>query len=215
MKKGLATILVFIAAFALFLLTYDLRSEQKQQHENYDLTKEEYAMLKDGDFILRHGYGLVSDGIANTMNEEFHVSHCAILVQSDTAKNGFRVIHSVSQSLSPYDGVQEQWFPRFIRDSQRNSIMVVRFKLVNDSTRHIISDAALSYLQRQVPFDHAFDISDTNKLYCSELPWIIIKNEFGIDLFKDKYNEEKDHMKFSNFWNPEYFEVVFNHNIRR
>ena len=164
MKKGLATILVFIAAFALFLLTYDLRSEQKQQHENYDLTKEEYAMLKDGDFILRHGYGLVSDGIANTMNEEFHVSHCAILVQSDTAKNGFRVIHSVSQSLSPYDGVQEQWFPRFIRDSQRNSIMVVRFKLVNDSTRHIISDAALSYLQRQVPFDHAFDISDTNKL---------------------------------------------------
>ncbi len=215
MKKGLATILVFIAAFALFLLTYDLRSEQKQQHENYDLTKEEYAMLKDGDFILRHGYGLVSDGIANTMNEEFHVSHCAILVQSDTAKNGFRVIHSVSQSLSPYDGVQEQWFPRFIRDSQRNSIMVVRFKLVNDSTRHIISDAALSYLQRQVPFDHAFDISDTNKLYCSELPWIIIKNEFGIDIFKDKYNEEKDHMKFSNFWNPEYFEVVFNHNIRR
>lgn len=215
MKKGLATTLVFIAAFALFLLTYDLRSEQKQQHENYDLTEDEYAMLKDGDIILRHGYGLVSDGIANTLNEEFHVSHCAILVQSDTAIHGFRVIHSVSQSLSPYDGVQEQSFPRFIRDSQRNSIMVVRFKLADDSTRHIISDAALSYLERQVPFDHAFDISDTNKLYCSELPWIIIKNKFGVDIFKDKYNKDKDHMKFSNFWNPEYFEVVFNHNIRR
>lgn len=215
MKKGLATILVFIAAFALFLLTYDLRSEQKQQHENYDLSKEEYAMLKDGDIILRHGYGLVSDGIANTMNEEFHVSHCAILVQSDTAKNGFRVIHSVSQSLSPYDGVQEQWFPRFIRDSQRNSIMVVRMKFLTDSTRHIISDAALSYLERRVPFDHAFDITDTNKLYCSELPWLIIKNEFGIDIFKDKYNKDKDHMKFANFWNPEYFEVIINHNTRR
>ncbi len=215
MKKGLVTILVFIAAFALFLLTYDLRSEQKQHYENYDLTEEEYAMLKDGDLILRHGYGLVSDGIANTMNEEFHVSHCAILVQSDTAIHGFRVIHSVSQSLSPWDGVQEQHFPRFIKDSQRNSIMVVRFKHVNDSTRHIISDAALSYLDRRVPFDHAFDISDTNKLYCSELPWLIIKNEFGIDIFKDQYNEEKDHMKFSNFWNPEHFEVVFNHNERR
>lgn len=215
MKKGLATILVFIAAFVLFLVTYDFRSEQKQQFETYDLTAEEYGMLQDGDLILRNGYGLVSDAIANSMNEEFHVSHVAVLVKSDTAPHGFRLIHCISQSLSAWDGVQEQSFPRFIRDSQRNSIMVVRLNVVPDSSRHLISQKALEYLDRRVPFDHAFDIEDSSHLYCSELPWLIIKNEFGIDIFKDKMNEQKDHMKFSNFWNPDYFEVIFNHNTRR
>ncbi len=215
MRKGLATILIFIAAFALFLVTYDLRSEQKQQYETYDLTPDEYAMLKDGDFILRHGYGLVSDAIANSMNEEFHVSHVAVLVKSDTADHGFRIVHCVSQSLSPWDGVQEQTFKRFVRDSQRNSIMVVRFKGADDSTRARISKKALAYLDQRIAFDHAFDISDSSTFYCSELPWMILKNEFHTDIFRNKMNEQNDHMKFSNFWNPDYFEVVFNHNLKR
>ncbi|HBG71195.1 MAG: hypothetical protein A2W93_12365 [Bacteroidetes bacterium GWF2_43_63] len=215
MKKGLLTILIFIAAFVLFLSTYDLRSEQKQQYESYDLTPDEYAMLKDGDLILRHGYGLVSDAIANSMNEENHVSHVAVLVKSDTASHGFRIIHCVSQSLSPWDGVQEQTFPRFIRDSQRNSIMVVRFKDANDSTRSRISEKALDYMSQRVTFDHAFDIADSSTFYCSELPWMIFKNEFGVDIFKDKMNEQQDHMKFSNFWNPDNFEVIINHNTKR
>lgn len=215
MKKGLIIILVFIAAFALFLATYDYRSEQKQHLENYDLTKEEYAMLKDGDLILRHGYGLVSDAIANSRGEENHVSHVAVLVKSDTAKHGFRIIHSVSSSLSPWDGVQEVSFPQFLFDSQRNSVMVVRFKAATDSTRHLISEKALEYLNRRVPFDHQFDITDSSSIYCSELPWLIFKNQFGIDIFKDKMNEAQDHMNFSNFWNPDYFEEVFNHNKKR
>ena len=70
MRKGLYIILIFIAAFVLYFSTYDLRSEQKQQYIKYDLTREEYAMLKDGDFILRHGYGIVSDAIVNSLNEK-------------------------------------------------------------------------------------------------------------------------------------------------
>ncbi|NLL28180.1 MAG: hypothetical protein GX259_05230 [Bacteroidales bacterium] len=215
MRKGLYIILIFIAAFVLYFSTYDLRSEQKQQYIKYDLTREEYAMLKDGDFILRHGYGIVSDAIVNSLNEKNHVSHVGVLVKCDTAPKNFRIVHCVSQSLYPWDGVQEQSFPLFLHDSQYNSIMVVRFKGANDSTRHKISEKALYYLEKRIPFDHSFDISDSSKFYCSELPWMILKNEFDVDIFKDKMNEQNDHMRFNNFWNPDYFEIIINHNEKR
>lgn len=215
MRRGVSITLIFIAAFVLYFLSYDYRSEQKQQIEDYTFTPEELALIQDGDICLRHGYGIVSDGIATSLSEEFHVSHCAILVKSDTAPMGFRVIHAVSQSLSPYDGVQEQSLPRFIRDSQRNSLIVVRLKNVDDSVRHNISKMAEFYLEKRVPFDHNFDISDSSKFYCSELPWMIIKHVAHIDIFKDKINKQNDHTKFSNFWNPDNFEIIINHNTRR
>ena len=102
-----------------------------------------------------------------------------------------------------------------LHDSQYNSIMVVRFKGANDSTRHKISEKALYYLEKRIPFDHSFDISDSSKFYCSELPWMILKNEFDVDIFKDKMNEQNDHMRFNNFWNPDYFEIIINHNEKR
>lgn len=213
MKKGLFVVLIFVAAFSLHLLSYDFRAETKRDYTKYELSQKEMSMLRDGDIILRHGYGMVSDGIIETMKDEYHVSHCAILIQNPDGS--FKVIHSVSQSLSPYDGVQEQTMEKFFHDSQKNSLMVVRLKQANDSTCHRISQRANYYLQERIPFDHAFDINDTSSFYCSEFIWLVIKDEFGVDIFKDKLNEQKDHLKMSNFWNPEYFDIIINHNIKR
>lgn len=215
MKKPLLVAANFVAAFFLYFLTYNARSNATRDIVHYDLTPEEYALLKDGDLILRHGYGMVSDGIVQALNDEYHVSHVGILVSCDTCSHGFKIVHCVSQSLYPVDGVQEQSFPQFLWDSQLNSIMVVRFKLANDSTRHLISQKALEYLERKVPFDHSFDINDTNSLYCSELPWLVLKHAFNVDIFEGKDFKKYDHLKFSVFWDPKYFDVVINHNVRR
>lgn len=213
MKRGLLATLIVISSIILFLLTYDYRSEQEQFFSDYDLTEEEFAMIEDGDIMLRHGYGLVSDGIVETMHEKWPISHCAILWK-DTINNEIKVIHSVSQSLSEYDGVQTQSLKRFIHDSQENSMMLVRFKAPDGMTQKNISTRGQYYLKRQIPFDHSFDIDDTSKFYCSELIWKVILDEYGIDIFKGKNNEQKDHLKFDNFYDSDNFEVIFNHNER-
>jgi uncharacterized protein YycO len=213
-KRLILATLIIISSIVLFLLTYDYRSEQEQFFSDYTLSPQELEMIQDGDIILRHGYGLVSDGIVEVMREDLHVSHCAILCK-DSLSNKIEVIHSVSQSLSEYDGVQIQSFDQFIRDSQENSIILVRFKAPNDKPTNCISARAQYYLERQIPFDPSFDIDDTARFYCSELIWKIILDEYDVDIFKDKNNEQKDHLKFDNFYNEENFEIIFNHHENR
>jgi len=211
MRKPLIVLAIFVAVFLLHFFTYNLRSEVTRDLEVYGLSLQEISLLKDGDLILRHGYGLVSDGIVQTLNEKYHVSHVGILVQCDTCEYGFKVIHCVSQSLYPVDGVQDQSLSQFFWDSQKNSIIVVRFKLANDSTRHLITKKAKEYLDRHVPFDHEFNILDTNSLYCSELPWLVFKHVFHVDIFGDINPKSLDHLKFSHFWDPRFFDVIINH----
>ncbi len=214
MKRSLLIIAIVLISIILFLLTYDFKSEQEQFFSVYTLTQEELDKIHDGDIILRHGYGLVSDLIVKSLQEKYDISHCAI-VKKDSVTGIIEIIHSVSKSLSPYDGVQSQNIKSFIKNSQENSIIVVRFKSPNGNDQSLISKKAQYYLKKRIPFDHAFNIEDSLELYCSESLWKIILDEYQIDIFKDKYNEQKGHMNFSNFWNDVYFEIIFNHQIKK
>ena len=189
---------------------YDFTSEQKRIKINYALSKEEIALLQDGDIILRHGYGFVSDAITTTLKED--VSHCAILVKDD---NSFKVIHSVSQSLSDYDGVQTQGLKRFINDSKLNSVIVLRYKFKENDDRTLISQRARHYLDMQVSFDNSFDINDSTEFFCSELLWKVFLDAYNIDIFEDKYGKDnREFLKFDVFQNPKYFELVFSHQTK-
>lgn len=212
MRKTFFSISILLISILLFLLTYNFRAEQEQSFSRYKFTDEEYALLQDGDIILRHGYGLVSDVIVETLKEEYDISHCAIVAKDS---NQFRVIHTVSQSISDFDGVQEQDLPTFIAQSHYNSVIVVRFKNPNPETGHIISRKAQFYLQQHVPFDHNFDITDAKEFYCSEFIWRIILEEFNVDIFPDKSPDTKKYLNFDNFYRNDIFEVIINHHSRK
>lgn len=214
MKRVL--IIVFIAValiaigFYLFLRVYEYRSQQEQVFCNYSLSPEEISLLHDGDIILRHGYGFVSDMIVETLNDSSSVSHCAIL----TKQNGFWiVVHSVSSSLVDVDGVQWQDLATFVRQSKKNTIVVLRYKHAkNDSARARIGTRAMYYLNKKIPFDNAFDLFDSSKFYCSELLWAVFRDEFGVDIFKSKYRPEHyDYMKFDTFLDTSNFQVIIDH----
>jgi len=191
------------------MAVYDYYSEKKRVKVNYTLTQEEMGMIKDGDIILRHGYGLVSDLITETLSEESNVSHCAILVKNDTSTH---VIHSVSQSLSDYDGVQIQGLKRFVNDSKKQSIIVLRYKFRDNDDPTLISTYAYYYLDKKIPFDNNFDITDSTEFFCSELLWKVFLNAYNVDLFEDKYGmDNNEFLKFDVFLNPKYFDVVFSH----
>lgn len=214
MKKKV--IWIFIALLIIGLLVYaffwwyEYKSQQKQKISHYSLTNIEISELQEGDIILRHGYGLVSDLIVESLNEPLDISHCAVLAKDSLGK--FIVIHSVSSTVSDVDGVQWQYLQPFIKDSKENSVVVVRFKGKSDEERKTIAERAHYYLNQKIPFDNSFDIYDSTEYYCNELIWHIFKDEFKVDLYKDKFAKGKfDYMKFDTFLDTTKFDVIINH----
>lgn len=205
----LSTIIIIIILTWLFLFIYEKRSKQEQLFSTYSLTEKEIEKIKDGDIILRHGYGLVSDMIVKSLNDNLDISHCAIVSKNDT---GIAVIHAVSQSLSDYDGVQSQDLPTFIRDSKENSVIVLRYKFKKNENTDRIAEKANYYLEERKPFDHSFNLGDTSEFYCTELIWRIFKDEYDIDLFRNRYGKStQEHLKFDLFLDTTFFDVIINH----
>lgn len=170
-------------------------------------------MIRDGDIILRHGYGFVSDMIIERLGEKWDISHCGIICK-DTI--GFIVIHSVSQSLSPVDGVQKQPLDSFIHDSKENSVIIVRYKSkIPGKNNDAISRRARQYLKEQIPFDYSFNINDSTEFYCQELPWRCIYNEFGDDFYSGRGENEKIHLHFDVFYDTSRFNIILNHHLKK
>ncbi|HNW90898.1 MAG TPA: YiiX/YebB-like N1pC/P60 family cysteine hydrolase [Bacteroidales bacterium] len=216
MKRIFLIIFIIIfsvgASLRLFLYAYENRSMQEQSFYRYTLSDAELNKIQDGDIILRHGYGLVSDMIVEQLDEKYDISHCAIVCKNDT---DFMVIHSVSSSLSDIDGVQSQEIRSFIKDSHYNSVIVIRYKPKIDKPLSAISRKARYYLDQQIPFDNAFNIEDSSEFYCTELLWKVILNEYGDDIMQGKNNERKDHLRFDTFLDTTKFEIVLNHHTRK
>lgn len=195
----------------LFLFAYDHKSKQEQLFSGYTLTPDEDSLIHDGDIILRYGYGIISDIIVEQLDEPYALSHCGIVCKNDS----FIVIHSVSSSLYPIDGVQYQSMKDFVKDSKKNSLVVVRFKSPDkQKNASCISKRAYYYLNKKVPFDHKFDIADTTKLYCSEFVYLILKDEFGVDVFKGKIKNKLDHFRYAAFIDTSRFKIILNHQLR-
>jgi hypothetical protein len=211
-------LIVFIVFFSiilsgwLFLLAYDHHSMQEQSFYKYSLSEKEYNEIQEGDIILRHGYGLVSDLIVEQLKEKYDLSHCGIVVKTDT---GLAVIHSVSSSVSNVDGVQAQDLKSFIEESHYNSVVVIRYKSRINKPNTAIARKAKDYLAQKIPFDEAFDINDSSEFYCTELLWKVILNEYGDDIMAGKNNLRKDHLRFDTFLDTTKFAIIINHQERK
>jgi len=198
----------------MFLFLYNYRTEQEHSFSTYTLSKKEINLLQNGDIILRHGYGMASDIIVKTLNEKYDISHCAIICKDS---NQINVIHSVSQSLSDFNGVQTQTLSRFINDSKKNSVIVVRYKNPQHTDNTLIAERATYYLSKKIPFDNDFDIDDSTNIYCNELIWRTIKDSYYVDIFKNQLKDEdkKSHYKFYALWDTTNFEIIINHHLRK
>lgn len=177
-----------------------------ERGSTYAFSEEEVQLLCDGDFILRRGYGYVSDMIGRFLDEDHRLTHCGVVVERE---DGFWVVHAVSNNVSEVDGMQAHRLADFVRQSQPGSIVVTRFRAPDD--RHGLSRRAVDHLRRQVPFDHHFDLADTATIYCSELLWRIVRDEYGVDVFQQAKDAERRYFGFANFLDPRWFEVVLDH----
>ena len=203
-----AAIITCVISVVIYILWKSNSTSRYTVNCDY-LTNKEIALLQDGDIIIRKGFGFVSNKIADILDEPYNVSHCGIIYRPDSSALPI-VIHSVSSTLSDIDGVQECDIEKFARESEAYSIIVVRY---NDSTKHspkIIATEAQRMLLANIPFDNSFDISDSSKIYCSELIWKILNDKFGHDIYPSKSSLRN--MGFAPLIDSTHFRIIINHN---
>ena len=198
---GISLLIIIVALLYIFILSDKL--EKAYNNANYYLSENEIDLLQDGDIILRRGYGFVSSRIVETLNDTLDVSHCGIIVLTDSC---WSVVHSIPGHFSLFpkeDGVIITSLSEFVEDSYHNSIIITRLK--RDSL-YQIAQKALNYAERKIPFDYDFNYNDTTSLYCSELILRILEDEFALTL--QTLGAKNTPPPFSVFMNTDYFEMV-------
>lgn len=189
----------------VYLLFFD---EENTKSVYYPISEQEKGLLLDGDIILRQGYGFFSRSIATFQNCKFPVTHCAMIVRKG---QDIKVIHSLSSSVSKIDGVQMQSLQQFLNESVPNTIVVSRFK-GSEAQRKSLRERAEYYLNQKIPFDHLFDRTDKEKMYCTELFQNIFYDILKEDIFEKQlaYNTT-DIYDLTTFFDTSYFDIVINH----
>jgi hypothetical protein len=206
-KKLLISSLILLVCTSLGIA--GVMSLYKKKHYSVEsrsdtLSELELAQIKPGDIILRKGKSFASDFITMMMNEDLKVSHCGLIVEQD---NELAVIHSVSVSLSDNDGIQIQKLAQFINYSQPNSHIIVRYN-GNDQKINKIINKAWTLLEQKLPFDNDFELNNGRNLYCSELFWEILPENFKTEAVSYKLERI---IAFESFLHPDVFTVIINH----
>lgn len=135
--------------------------------------------LQAGDIAFRRGESIASEVVLyNDIDGRY--SHVGLVVETDS---GLMVAHSVPGKTSTQetiDVIQIEHINHFFEPkvSVRGEIMRMNLDSVQ---RHLLNILALKKVDDKVPFDHNYDLSDTTKLYCTELLQLLFKN-IGIDL---------------------------------
>lgn len=201
----LGTLFLVLTIVLIYLLFFD---KENTKSVYYPMSEQEKGFLHDGDIILRQGYGFFSRSIAQLQNSEIPVTHCAMISKKE---NELKVIHSLSSSVSEIDGVQKQSLQHFLNESVPNSIIVCRYK-GTDAQRIALKERAEYYLQQKVPFDHQFDRSESQKMYCTELFRNIFFDILQEDIFEKQFATNTTTIyDLTTFLDTSYFDIVINH----
>jgi lipopolysaccharide export LptBFGC system permease protein LptF len=149
---------------ALFLLvkipqSAPIKSQKKINAKNIS------AYLKDGDIICRLGDRLWSYYFKDMSPVDKRFSHLGIIRINN---NIITVIHAEGRAIQGKDFVNEVDLDEFLEIAK--AVGVYR---INDYDGKTISSAAMEYTG--YPFDWKFDLADENKIYCTELLYVVLQ----------------------------------------
>jgi hypothetical protein len=210
-KKLIFILLVCILVTSSFFYYKLFLDPENTKSVFYHLSPTEIAKLKEGDIILRRGYGMFSDGIVKVQNGNLNATHCAMLVEKD---NNWNVIHALSSSVAPVDGSQYQSFRAFLNESMPNSVVVMRFKSTSDTIKSLVNEMKY-YANHTKTFDHDFDRHDTSKFYCTELFQHVFRKVLKKDIFEGQLDSNNTGIyDLTTFQDKRFFREIINHQKR-
>lgn len=124
--------------------------------------------IRTGDVILRSGRDFTSYRIRELSDKDKTYSHAGIALVSDT--NVF-IYHIIPPDLDEDKGdstMRMEPLEQFAKPSKCFGFGIVRYKLTEPEI-----DKAMHYLDslkdRKVSFDHVFDLTSPDQMYCSEM----------------------------------------------
>lgn len=212
-KYSILAIAVVVIALLAYVLVRNARgtSSYYAQQPVAVFTPNEYAQLRTGDVIMRHGFGLISNAIVKYSHDSLPVSHCGILVQH--ADSTWWVIHTVSNSLVRVDGMQQDALPKFLAESHKNSIIVQRYVSSDTFSGVRIAQAATYYLRHGVPFDDSFNEHDSTEFFCTEMLYYVFKRACNDNILQVDGREKYTMMQFAMLTDTTRFANIINQTI--
>lgn len=139
-------------------------------------------ILQEGDLAFRKGDGLASR-IILSIDKSSDYSHIGIVVKHNEK---WKVIHAVPGEPDfegDKDRVKMDEIQTYFGKGRALSGAIMRTK--NDSIAKVAARKAFDLYQRNILFDHSYNLEDTTKMYCTELIHHIFKNT-GMDLTQDR-----------------------------
>jgi uncharacterized protein YycO len=119
--------------------------------------------LRDGDIVLRRGLDMMSR-LVLTQGDAARFSHVGLIVMRRDIPY---VIHAMPEEGGHRGGAVLESFRSFIAPSEASEVAVYRRIGLSKAQRAAIKQSAFSQLG--LPFDDRFQLSDTQKVYCTEL----------------------------------------------
>ncbi len=210
MKRAWPIIAIITLLVGSFLLKPTAYPNNKKD-ASYTLTGDEKRLLFTGDIIMRRGDGMVSDKIAEMLQEPFDVTHCGLVLQE---KGKLYVVHTLQDKQRDLDGIFAQELEQFVAESRPGSIIVVRYKNSEDRTPMMV-ERMHHYMKQNIPFDLGFDAGEPSKFYCSELLQHIYQETYGVNIFPITLKlPTTELLKYTHLFDTTAFRPVINHQVR-
>lgn len=136
-------------------------------------------LFREGDIVFRKGTGVTSQ-VVLTADKEGAYSHIGILKQID---GKWYVVHAVPGEPD-YEGdvdrVKLDPVERFFSRNRASNGAVMRLEETPEKARRA-AQRAFDLYRARILFDHEYDLTDTTRMYCTELVNHVYLKE-GIDL---------------------------------
>ena len=134
--------------------------------------------LRTGDIIIAGGVSLQSR-LVRSMTEDNRYSHVGLI---EVTPQGAFVIHAAPTGAGDGgvgDKVAKIPLGLFLAERGYVAVRVMRLKAQTAEAKQAAEDAcafSLACVDKAVPFDNAFDLSEQEKIYCSELVALVPKS---------------------------------------
>lgn len=137
------------------------------------------ADFQQADIVFRLGRTIQSSAIASQGAGGY--SHIGILIEVDSA---LQVLH-IEPSRQASEKIKTETLPEFFSAEQAVAGCVVRHSGISEPSRAAIADYAKYLLNSDISFDHDYLLSDSSRMYCTELVERIY-HRVGISLAQEK-----------------------------
>ena len=171
-----------------------------------NLSAKELNSLREGDILLRKGYGWISDRIADLLDEKIRITHCGLILTKGYTEP--HILHTMSDDRT--NGIFVEPLSAYLKQSQQGSLVGIRLKAATEMNEAVVMESK-RLLAKKIPFDLAFNDADSSSFYCAELFAYVFRKVCNRDLLPEKINlYGLKAIRMRNFLNPNEFEILFN-----